>query len=210
VAQRDYVKKKAKVKNSSRVISRLMMAIAIVLVILFSAILYFVSTNKPNKPIPTPQNITEKPQATLPDKPEERWTYLKELENPNGHNQTVVPPVTKSTQDKERQQILNSFINDKQTNSINNNQAQANIPNITPKNTQSQSENWLLQCGAFKDRANAESMQAKLTMLGMTNFVQSEKFYRVLVGPYKLKSDAEKAIATLKKNGINSCIATLK
>jgi len=112
VAQRDYVKKRAKVKNSSRVIPNLMMAIAILLVILFAAILYFVSTNKPHKPISTPQNITEKPQATLPDKPEERWTYLKELENPNSHNQAVVPPVTKSTQDKERQQILNSFIKD--------------------------------------------------------------------------------------------------
>ncbi|WP_392561337.1 SPOR domain-containing protein [Orbus sturtevantii] len=212
MAQRDYVKKKSKAKNSSRVIPNLMMAIAILLVILFAAILYFVSKNNPHRPVSTPQNITEKPQVTLPDKPEERWTYLKELENPNGNNKAVIPPLTKSIQDKERQQILSSFINDKQSSSASSNQATTNTapPTQIQQKTTVETGHWLLQCGAFKDRGNAESLQAKLTILGMTSFVQSEKFHRVLVGPYQLKSDTEKAIAILKANGINSCIATLK
>lgn len=212
MAQRDYVKKKAKVKNTSRVIPNLMMAIAVLLVILFAAILYFVSTNKPNKPAATPQIVTQKPQATLPDKPEERWTYLKELENPNSHNQTIIPPVSKSVQEKERQQILNSFINDKQTSSTASNQAQTNTAPpavVTQPNTAAQAGNWLLQCGAFEDKANAESLQAKLAMIGMASFVQRDKVHRVLVGPYKLKKDAEKAIVILTNKGI-TCFVTLK
>lgn len=220
MAQRDYVKKKTKAKNSSRIIPNLMMVIAIILVILFIAILYFVSKNKTNKPVTPPQNITERPQATLPDKPEERFTYLKELENPDG-TQTTPSQIKPAEKDKERQQILDSFVSDKTSSNPSASNATTNPTVIQPQpvkadqsttqtTTNTQTGSWSLQCGAFKDKSNADALKAKLAMLGVTSFVKNEKFYRVLVGPYKSKAEAEKAIATLKNNGITSCITTTK
>lgn len=220
MAQRDYVKKKTKAKNSSRIIPNLMMVIAIILVILFIAILYFVSKNKTNKPVTPPQNITERPQATLPDKPEERFTYLKELENPDG-TQTTPSQIKPAEKDKERQQILDSFASDKTSSNPSASNATTNPTVIQPQpvkadqsttqtTTNTQTGSWSLQCGAFKDKSNADALKAKLAMLGVTSFVKNEKFYRVLVGPYKSKAEAEKAIATLKNNGITSCITTTK
>lgn len=220
MAQRDYVKKKTKAKNSSRIIPNLMMVIAIILVILFIAILYFVSKNKTNKPVTPPQNITERPQATLPDKPEERFTYLKELENPDG-TQTTPSQIKPAEKDKERQQILDSFVSDKTSSNPSASNVTTNPTVIQPQpvkadqsttqtTTNTQTGSWSLQCGAFKDKSNADALKAKLAMLGVTSFVKNEKFYRVLVGPYKSKAEAEKAIATLKNNGITSCITTTK
>ncbi|RKS85938.1 cell division protein FtsN [Orbus hercynius] len=226
MAQRDYVKKKTKAKSNSRIIPNLMMAIAVILVILFVAILYFVSTNKTKKPVIPTANVTERPQATLPDKPEERWTYLKELENPDGDNQILSSQIPPSAQEKERQKILDSFSTDKQIvppkapvaignaiNSVQNN-TQAPPVKIEPPKTQSSSSEqtgtWLLQCGAFKDKGNAESLKAKLAMIGVSGFVKNEKFYRVLVGPYPSKAEADKVVAMLKSNGTTSCITTQK
>lgn len=227
MAQRDYVKKKSKVKNTSRIIPNLMMAIAVILVILFVAILYFVSTNNRSKqPSSTTTSITEKPQITLPDKQEERWTYLKELENPGSTINSNQPPINQSSQDKERQQILDNFINDKPQvkkvestvidkstvdtaiNKTVENKIEQSVKNLGTKTNQDGS--WLLQCGAFKDKVNAESLKAKLAMIGVTSFVRSEQFYRVLAGPYASKSDAEKAVVTLKNNNMTNCIITSK
>lgn len=193
MAQRDYVKKKLKTKNNSRVISKLMMVIAVVLVILFIAILYFISTNNTNNR-PTTKPITEKPQTVLPEKPIERWTYLKALENPNG-----VESPTQSAQQKERQQILDSFINEKtQTNQV--------ITNTqTEQNSSTQSSSWLLQCGAFKDKTNAESLRAKIAMLGVASFIQHNSFYRVFVGPFSSKNEGEKTKVMLLNNSITGC-----
>lgn len=231
MAQRDYVKKKSKTKNPSRIIPNLMMAIAVILVVLFVAILYFVSTNKTSKQTAPTTVVTEKPQATLPDKQEERWTYLKELENPDGVNNSASTQTEQSSQQqKERQQILDSFVNENTQNTDSSNNSgntqstkttSTNSQTATNKTVQSsttqsstvaagQASSWLLQCGAFKDKANAESLKAKLAMTGITSFIKSDKFYRVLAGPYASKDEAEKTIAMLKTNGMTSCISVSK
>lgn len=211
MAQRDYVKKKAKPKAKSRVMPNLIMALAILLVILFAAILYFVSGNKPTAQITTPQSTTEKPQQSLPDKPEERYTYLKQLENPDDNQ-----PIQSSTIDKnkqsdkgiERQTILDSFAKDKP----NNNPTTAIVTQQTIKQSDNNlsTNNWLLQCGAFKDKANAESLNAKLAILGITSKIKSETFFRVIAGPYKTKVEAEKTAISLKNNGIPCSIVVIK
>lgn len=214
MAQRDYVKKKVKPKNKSRIFPNLMMFIAVLLVILFIAILYVVSTNKKtDTTTATNQTPTEKPKASLPTKPEERWSYLKELENPDNNQITLPPTNTTTEQDKERQRILDSFTNDTRT--AGTNQAQQNNANQVINqnnlnNTKPSQTPWLLQCGAFKDEANAEVLKAKLAILGISSFTKSEKFHRVLTGPYNSKQEAEKMIISLKNSGISSCITTLK
>ena len=224
MAQRDYVRKESKSKkNGSRVIPNIMMAIAIILVILFVAILYVVSTNK-SKPVAQAPKVTEKPQTTLPEKPEERWTYLKELENPNGtqHTTSQTDNDKLATQEKERQQILDSFANEKpvapQSTSSNNaspnaqtekkSQSNSSTSATTPS-SQTLGSVWL-QCGAFKDKSNAESLKAKLAMVGLASSIKTEKFHRVMAGPYKTKAEAEASLTQLKNSGISSCIVATK
>nr|WP_232350196.1 SPOR domain-containing protein [Gilliamella sp. W8145] len=66
---------------------------------------------------------------------------------------------------------------------------------------------WLLQCGAFKEKTNADTLKASLAMTGISgNITTSQQLYRVTVGPYTNKTDAQKVLNTLKTNGINNCI----
>jgi cell division protein FtsN len=188
VVQRDYVRKKSPPKgkakkNKSRIFPLFMIFLAIIIIILFSSILYMVSTNSPKKPIERPKIKTEPPAATLPEKPQERWTYLKELETPNASGN--------SNAASERQKILDSFMNKTPTTST-----------YTGDNSK-----WLLQCGAFKNKTNADTLKASLAMVGFSgNISSSKQLYRVTVGPYKNKGDAQKVLSTLKNNGINNCI----
>lgn len=192
MVQRDYVRKKSQSKskakkNKSRILPSLMIFLAVIIIVLFSAILYLLSTNHPEKPIERPKVKTESPVATLPEQPQERWTYLKELETPNASSGT-------NSTTSERQQILDSFINNSST--------------TTPTtSTNMEDGKWLLQCGAFKEKTNADTLKASLAMTGISgNITTSQQLYRVTVGPYTNKTDAQKVLNTLKTNGINNCI----
>ncbi|KES16435.1 SPOR domain-containing protein [uncultured Gilliamella sp.] len=192
MVQRDYVRKKSQSKskakkNKSRILPSLMIFLAVIIIVLFSAILYLLSTNHPEKPIERPKVKTESPVATLPEQPQERWTYLKELETPNASSGT-------NSTTSERQQILDSFINNSST--------------TTPTtSTNMEDSKWLLQCGAFKEKTNADTLKASLAMTGISgNITTSQQLYRVTVGPYTNKTDAQKVLNTLKTNGINNCI----
>lgn len=201
MAQRDYVKKstrkksKAKSSNKSRKIPNILVVLVSLLVILFVAILYFVSSNNSNKPTPPIKKITEKPQFTLPSKPEERWTYLKELEKAENHQLSIQQQQIKQQQNQERQQILDHFINDS-----------ANMM----ANPTTQLNNWILQCGAFKDKDNAETAKAKLAMFGVTATIINDKLYRVIVDGSYSKTEAESIKTRLESNGISDCILSPK
>ena len=201
MVQRDYVRKKSRSKkNNSRNKPNLMIFLAIIIVILFSAILYYVVNNKPTQPVKPPKKNTQAPAITLPERPQERWTYLKELETPNA---------SYDLRASERQQILDSFINNSRpvTPTKNNNSAskQETTASITTQNVDT-SNKWILKCGAFKDRANAETLKARIAMIGISGNVSSGQLYRVTAGQYTNKNEAEKALNSLKNNGINDCI----
>ena len=80
---------------------------------------------------------------------------------------------------------------------------------VTPPAATSQSS-WLLQCGAFKEKSNAESFRAKIAMSGVESEVKSTSFHRDVVRPFSTKTQAESTLVTLKNNGITSCILTGK
>nr|WP_237397666.1 SPOR domain-containing protein [Gilliamella sp. Pas-s25] len=65
---------------------------------------------------------------------------------------------------------------------------------------------WLLQCGAFKDKSNADTLKAKLAMTGFSGNISSGQLYRVTVGPYTSKQEANKVLNSLNSNGINDCV----
>ncbi|WP_294612747.1 SPOR domain-containing protein [uncultured Gilliamella sp.] len=206
MVQRDYVRRKSQSKkNKSRLMPKLMTFTAFVLVVLFSATLHFLSKNKPNKPAEPPKKITQSPAITLPEEPQERWTYLKALETPNASSGSISNSVT-----NEKKQIIDSFANN---NSSIPPQNQANAvtqlksePENPVSKADSMTNKWLLQCGAFKDKTNADALKAKLAMFGINSNIISEQLYRVTVGPYTSKNEADKAMNSLKNNGIDNCI----
>ncbi|OCG07114.1 hypothetical protein A9G13_09030 [Gilliamella sp. wkB178] len=181
-----------------------MIFIAIVLIALFSAVLYVISNNnKTDKVVEQSKKKTEPPALTLPEQPQERWTYLKELETPNASSGTSSSSVA-----SERQQILDSFVNNTRVVTP---QVQTNTTTQAAKATSipvSSQTKWLLQCGAFKDKFNADTLRAQLAMSGFSGNITSGQLYRVTVGPYANKNDADKVVNSLKSNGINSCTVT--
>ncbi|AHG20133.1 cell division protein FtsN [Chania multitudinisentens RB-25] len=89
MAQRDYVsrgrsgaarRKTTNRKRSSPKVSKTVVALAVALLVVFIGGLYFITHNKPDDAplLPTPGTH---PSNGLPPKPEERWRYIKELEN---------------------------------------------------------------------------------------------------------------------------------
>jgi cell division protein FtsN len=72
-----------------------------------------------------------------------------------------------------------------------------------------------LQAGAFRQQEDAESMKAKLSLLGyesriLNAQVNGETLYRVRVGPYKQFDDMNKAKGRLSENRIEVTVIKIK
>ena len=71
-------------------------------------------------------------------------------------------------------------------------------------------DSYLLQAGAFSQRADAERLRAGLALLGVEADIQAvqgsdgKRVYRVRSGPYPSRAAVEQARTNLKRNGINS------
>lgn len=206
MAQRDYVSKKhdRPKKRRSGFVFHFMIAISVIVIILFIAVLYSMARNKSNlKPEPEVIPETEKPEVTLPEKPQERWTYLKQLENPDNDELRNDGNVSNSPNLKDY--IINTY--------------PVRGPGIPPpeivtgikpqesgRTVVPTAGQWVIQCGAFKDKRNAESLKARIAMAGFDSQIQRNTLYRVLVGTYSTKHDAEKVVNQLKDSEITNCI----
>lgn len=63
-----------------------------------------------------------------------------------------------------------------------------------------------VQCGAFKDKANATALATKIKAKGFTvTVVQENKAYKVQVGAFKTKSNAETMLKKLQDAGFADC-----
>ncbi|MEA9393038.1 cell division protein FtsN [Acerihabitans sp. TG2] len=90
MAQRDYVgrgktstrrkKTNSRKKRTSSGISKTMIALAVAVLITFIGGLYFIAHNKSEEAVILPSHGSHTTNG-LPPKPEERWRYIKELEN---------------------------------------------------------------------------------------------------------------------------------
>jgi cell division protein FtsN len=72
-----------------------------------------------------------------------------------------------------------------------------------------------LQAGAFKQQDDAESMKAKLSLLGyesriLNAQVNGETLYRVRIGPYKQLDDMNKARGRMAENKIDVTVIRIK
>jgi cell division protein FtsN len=68
----------------------------------------------------------------------------------------------------------------------------------------------LMQCGSFRKESQAEELKARIAFQGLEAQVRSSKgssghWYRVIIGPYDSKRDAEKDRHSLQRAKINGC-----
>lgn len=67
---------------------------------------------------------------------------------------------------------------------------------------------YIMQCGAFKSLSQAESRKVNIAFQGITSKIRKKEgssWYKVVLGPYKLKRDAEKDKHTLQRAKIEPC-----
>lgn len=212
MAQNDYVSKKHDriKKRPTGLMLNFMIAIGVVVILLFIATLYTIQKNKSdNKPITKEIRRTEKPEVTLPKKPQERWTYLKQLENPDNNDDDVKNDTVPSLPPTEREQILNTFREEKaiqpsENKTVQNTEMQSNTIKDNAKITAE--GKWFIQCGAFKNKQNAESLKARIAMAGLDSYIQRKTLYRVLIDSYRNKQSATDVLKQLKESEITNCI----
>jgi cell division protein FtsN len=68
-----------------------------------------------------------------------------------------------------------------------------------------------LQCGSFRTNKQAEVLKANIAFAGLSSQVgapqsKNNTYYRVFLGPYARKREAEKDKHQLKSNNVNRCI----
>lgn len=73
---------------------------------------------------------------------------------------------------------------------------------------------YIVQVGAFSDGPTAHAARMKVERLGIKTYTQAittpqGKRIRVRVGPYTNKADADKAMASIRKAGLNGALLTL-
>ncbi|QIR13351.1 SPOR domain-containing protein [Shewanella aestuarii] len=67
-----------------------------------------------------------------------------------------------------------------------------------------------MQCGSFRQESQANQMKARIAFMGMEAQVRRSEgtngiWYRVVLGPFKSKRDAERGRHTIQNGGINTC-----
>ena len=69
---------------------------------------------------------------------------------------------------------------------------------------------YLMQCGSFRKQQQAEEMRAQIAFLGMEAMVrpsdgENGRWYRVILGPFDTKRDAERSRHSIRTTGIRTC-----
>lgn len=164
--------------------------------------------------IPQTEPVNQKkPTSVLPSRPEEVWSYIQTLETRTipVDGQSIALDKSLGLTEEQRK-ILQAMAEEKKAAEANINVSKESISSKTPdgqtsstqvdnrasakttssdsKTTQSASKaektqkKYGLQCGAFKNKAQADALKARLSSLGLNARVTStEEWHRVIVGP---------------------------
>ena len=81
---------------------------------------------------------------------------------------------------------------------------------VEVKEQEKSDKRYLMQCASFRTRAQAEEMKAKIAFQGLAALIRHSTgsngdWFRVILGPYESKRDAEKAKHSLRKVNIATC-----
>ena len=88
------------------------------------------------------------------------------------------------------------------------------VPTTTPPAVAAGSERYVVQFGAFADPKSARDARLKLERMGIKTYAQqidtpAGKRTRVRMGPYTNRAEADKALAALRKAGLDGKVLTL-
>ena len=81
---------------------------------------------------------------------------------------------------------------------------------VEEKEQEVSNKRYLMQCASFRDKQQAEEMKARIAFQGLEPQVRASQgssglWYRVILGPYQLKRNAERDRHTLQRASINGC-----
>lgn len=81
---------------------------------------------------------------------------------------------------------------------------------VEVKEQEKSDKRYLMQCASFRTRAQAEEMKAKIAFQGLEALIRHSsgsngEWFRVILGPFESKRDAEKAKHSLRKVNIATC-----
>lgn len=77
---------------------------------------------------------------------------------------------------------------------------------VTKPETTNSNKSYIMQCGAFKQLADAERMKAELAFIGFQASILSKgEWHRVRLGPYQSKRNAESDRHKLQNNNYQTC-----
>lgn len=243
MAQRDHVKRERtrsqnkgsnnKKKKAARSVSSMMLIIAIGILVVFASGLYYIKHSNKVAPPQTELQTKKNDKDTLPPKPEDRWRYIKELENRQAAMTPGLSSVENSTATSsltaEQKKILNQVQTDMRPSNTNlpatyNQQVAPSTnngvfippkvatkpvqtPSISPTAIPSTPDSWLLQCGSFKNQDQAESVRVKLAFAGISSRITtSGGWYRVILGPYANRQAVNVMLPRLEGAGVSGCI----
>ena len=271
MAHRDFAGRSGSKNNKKKAKKRFnrntLISLALVAVLGFGLGLYFLKSKTP-EPVVTTTVQPEKPQpkSVLPNRPEEVWHYIKELETrtvPVDNNPSSVEKNMRLTE--EQRQVLIQMEKEqkaaeeakkleaqrKEQEAANAEKAAAQAQQTQPAQTvkaqptqpqqtaktevkklepvkktepvkkpeppkkaepkpaeqqvQAGGKKFGLQCGEFKNRAQAESLQGRLAMAGVNaQIATSEEWNRVRVGPFGSRDAA--TAAQDKAKSVASCV----
>lgn len=256
MVQRDYAARgrTTQKKKAARANKGFLIALALVIISVFAAGLYFLkekSTESGIAAIGIAEKAEEnKPKSTLPSRPEEVWSYIRDLETreiPIDNSQKSLDKVQNLTEEQKKiLQILErdtavtdvprvdknttvqpsapvqTTVTDKpkvatqtptstpatpaakekaaevvQAKPKQENNTSAKIPTSTAK--------FGLQCGAFKNREQAENLQARLVMAGFdARVAASSTWNRIFIGPVGDRTAANSALQ--KAKSVAECV----
>ncbi|MGL9769232.1 MAG: SPOR domain-containing protein [Sodalis sp. (in: enterobacteria)] len=232
--QRDYVGRgesssiKRKTTNSKKNRSSLgksktIIVLVAAILIIFISDLYFIAHNKSEDTVIMP-NHSKNTENGLPPKPEERWRYIKELENHQISAQSSIKNIVGNDKvdslaqlNNKKQKLLEQMREDIRQEAIHlkkalyNNRSKtigaAQIPPTTIATIEKPHQYWLAQCGSFKTIDQAELVRAQLAFVGIESHISTGNGWnRVLLGPYSSRSDAHKILQNLCASGISNYI----
>lgn len=263
MVQRDYVSRGApsrrrQQKSNGR--KKILLALILAIIAAFVIGLFFLKENSPvNKEITaTTDTLPTTKKSTLPSRPEEVWSYIKQLETREVPVDDNVSSVAKNVQlTEEQKKILLQLEQDKlaeqakqkaeeqarvkaeeqeklaqakaaqtQATTTKNSPEKVTKPATTATTTtnktivteaKSDSESkkssdksgrkYGLQCGAFKNKTQAETLQGRLVISGFNAFTKSSSDWtRVFIGPLESYNAVSSAKSTLSSKGVDCVV----
>lgn len=232
MAQKDYVsrghvagarhKPSSRKKRGSTKVSKTVLALATALLVIFISGLYSITHNKPNSVplLPTPNN---RPSNNLPPKPEERWRYIKELENRQISVQTPTEPTAggevnaKTPLTAEQRKLLEQMQADMQQPPTQLNEVPYNAPSqATARGNSHQQQQVAPPRNLFNKGATSAPVQPPIEpkpAVKQDRFKQeaktgSKQKWMVQCGSFRATDQAESVRARLVFEGIESHITT--